>query len=205
MLKEFVSWMSVLLILAASGVMLTSHNWRVHLGALAAQYLSTFWLVAQHQPFIIGSVKLVTGWMVVAALGMTRLNMTQNEEFEISNVQSSRSFSIVLVSIIAIVIAGATPRIEAAIPGLGLQVIAGGLVLVSAGLIHLGITSDPMRAVMGLLSLLAGFEILYASVESSVLVTGLLAIVTLGLGLAGSYLLIAGASLNVDETTGGQL
>jgi hypothetical protein len=38
---------------------------------------------------------------------------------------------------------------------------------------------------------LSGFEILYATVEGSVLVAGLLAIINLGLALVGSYLLVA--------------
>jgi hypothetical protein len=41
--------------------------------------------------------------------------------------------------------------------------------------------------------MLTGFEILYAAVESSILVAGLLAVTNLGLGIVGSYLLIAGS------------
>jgi hypothetical protein len=63
------------------------------------------------------------------------------------------------------------------------------LLLISLGLLHLGITSDPFQVIIGLLTVLAGFEVLYAAVESSVLVTALLAVVNLGLALAGSYFL----------------
>ena len=42
---------------------------------------------------------------------------------------------------------------------------------------------------IGLLTTLSGFELIYAAVENSVLVTGLLAVVTLGLALVGAYLL----------------
>ncbi|MFM8370102.1 MAG: hypothetical protein ACKOBD_15250, partial [Chloroflexota bacterium] len=58
---------------------------------------------------------------------------------------------------------------------------------------HLGVTSDLMRVVLGLLTVLSGFEIIYAAVESAILVTGLLAAVNLGLGVLGSYLLMAGS------------
>ena len=51
-----------------------------------------------------------------------------------------------------------------------------------------------LRVILGLLTLLTGFEILYAAVENSILVTGLLAVTNLGLGIVGSYLLIAGNS-----------
>jgi hypothetical protein len=92
------------------------------------------------------------------------------------------------------VAAGATPRIEAAIPGLGWQVIAGSLLLIGAGVAHLGMTSDTLNVILGLLTMLTGFEILYAAIESSILVAGLLAVTNLGLGIAGSYLLLAGTS-----------
>jgi hypothetical protein len=45
--------------------------------------------------------------------------------------------------------------------------------------------------------MLTGFEVIYAAVESSILVAGLLAITNLGLGLVGSYLLIADSSSEI--------
>jgi hypothetical protein len=42
---------------------------------------------------------------------------------------------------------------------------------------------------LGLLTVLGGFEIFYAAVEDSTLVTGLLAGVDLGLALLGAYLI----------------
>ena len=195
MVANFFSWFVVLLILIESGVMLINRDWRVQLGALAMQYLAAFWLVTRHLPFAMGSAKLVTGWMVVAALGMTRLSLTENTEDENDTFRPrGQWFPIVLIGIVSLVALGATPRIEAATPGLGLQVIAGSLLLIGAGLIHLSITADIFRAILGLLTMLIGFEIIYAAVESSILVAGFLALTNLGLGLVGSYLLIADSS-----------
>lgn len=195
MFNDLASWAVVLLILISSGAMLISRDWRIQLAALALQYLAAFWLITRHQPFVIGSAKLVTGWMVVAALGMTRLGLQSTEEDQTTFVgPNNRWFSFVLLGVVALVTAGATPQIEAVIPGLGLSVIAGGLLLISTGLIHLGLTSDILRVIISLLTLIAGFEIIYAAVENSILVAGLLALTNLGLGLAGSYLLLAGKS-----------
>jgi hypothetical protein len=79
-----------------------------------------------------------------------------------------------------------------------LYVIAGGLLLISTGLIHLGLTADILRVTIGLLTLIAGFEIIYAAVENSILVAGLLALTNLGLGLVGSYLLLAGRTNDIS-------
>lgn len=191
---EIVSWISVVLILVTATTILVSRDWRISLGALAVQYLAAFWLVTRHLPFAMGSVKLITGWMVIAIIGMTRLSLTNLEQNEQDAFYPrGASFRVILIGIVAFVAAGATPRIEAAIPGLGLPVIAGGILLIGAGVAHLGVTSDLLRVSLGLLTMLSGFEIIYAAVESAILVTGLLAAVNLGLGVLGSYLLMSGS------------
>jgi hypothetical protein len=48
-----------------------------------------------------------------------------------------------------------------------------------------------LRVILALLSVLGGFEILYAALEGSILVAALLAVVNLGLGLVGAFLLSA--------------
>lgn len=191
---NIVSWIAVGLILATSTTILLTRDWRASLGALAVQYLAAFWLVTRHLPFVMGSAKLITGWMVIAVLGMTRLSLPKTEdELEDAFLLRGQRFRLILICIVALVGAGLTPRVEAAIPGLGLQVIAGSLILIGAGIIHLGVTSEVLRVTLGLLTMLTGFEILYAAVESSILVAGLLAVTNLGLGIVGSYLLIAGS------------
>ncbi len=195
MSSDIISWITVGLMAVTSTAMLVNRDWRISLGSLAVQYLAAFWLVTRHLPFAMGSAKLITGWMVVAALGMTRLSLsTADEENEESFWPRGQWFRVILMGIVILVSAGLTPRIESVIPGIGLQVIAGSLLLIGAGVMQLGVTSDLLRVVLGLLTLLTGFEILYAAVESSILVTGLLAVTNLGLGIVGSYLLIAGTS-----------
>jgi hypothetical protein len=194
MVIDIISWIAVGLILATSTAILINRDWRLSLGALAVQYVAAFWLITRHLPFVMGSAKLIAGWMVVAALGMTRLGLPSTEdEHEESILPHGAWFRVTLVCIIALFTLGATPRVESAIPGLGWQVIAGSLILMGVGVVHLGLTSDPLNVIIGLLTMLTGFEILYAAIESSILVAGLLAITNLGLGIVGSYLLIAGS------------
>lgn len=200
MIAAIISWIAVGLILTTSTAMLVNRDWRISLGSLALQYVAAFWLVTRHLPFVMGSAKLITGWMVVAVLGMTRLGLsTAEEDKEESFWPRGQWFRVILMCIVALVTFGSTARIEAVIPGLGLPVIAGSFLLIGAGAVHLGVTSDLLRIILGLLTMLTGFEILYAAVESSVLVAGLLSVVSLGLGLAGSYLLLAGSSPSETE------
>jgi hypothetical protein len=198
---NIVSWMAVGLMMGTSAAILINRDWRLSLGALAVQYLAAFWLVTRHLPFVMGSAKLISGWMVVAALGMTYLSLSNaEEEKQNPNLPRGQWFRLILLLIVGLATAGATPRIEAAIPGLGLPVIAGSLLLMGAGAAHLSATSDTLNVVLSLLTILTGFEIIYAAVESSILVTGLLAVTNLGLGLTGSYLLTAGTvALETEE------
>ena len=80
---------------------------------------------------------------------------------------------------------------EGIIPGIGLPVITGSLVLMGLGMLHLGMTIQPFRVILGLLTVLSGFEALYAALESSILVAAMLSTVNLGLALVGAYLLTA--------------
>jgi hypothetical protein len=189
MLINIISWSAVAAILAVSIGLLITHDWRWSLGLLAGQHLAAFWLVTLHWPVGLASVKLVSGWMGIAALGMTRLSITEEEEPE-PFWPRRQWFHMFLAGIIALLTAAASPRLEEILPGIGLPVVAGSVLLIGMGLIHLGITSQILRVILGLFTVLNGFEIMYAAVEGSILVAGLLAVVHLGLALVGSYLLL---------------
>jgi len=189
MLNSFLSWAAVLIILITSSGLLLSRNWRWSLGLLAVQYLGSFWLVTRHWPLGMAAVKLVTGWMAIAALAMTLLALSQKDQAEEQFLPQGIFFRLFASGLTALVVLAASPRIEAVTPGLGLPVIAGSLLPIGMGLLLLGSTSDIFRVVLGLLTMLTGFETLYAAVEGSVLVAGLLAVVDLGLALVGTYLI----------------
>ena len=200
MLPTILSWTAVGLLLVTSIGLLLSRDWRWSLGFLAAQYLGMFWLVTLHWPFGLASVKLVTGWMASATLGVTRLGMTEREQADESAWPQGRLFRLFAAAIVTILVIAATPQVETMIPGVSRPVIAGGLLLAGMGLLHLGITAEILRITLGLLTVMAGFEILYATVETSILLAGLLAIVNLGLALAGAYLMTAAPPEDAGET-----
>lgn len=188
---EIVSWGAAGLALITTTSILISRNWRIGLGMLALQYLVVFWLVTRHLPPAMGSAKLIAGWIAVTVLGMTRLAQADIEEEDIFWAQGAW-FRGILMGIVALGAAGAALRMNASIPGMGMPVLAGGLLLIGSGVLQVSVTNEIWRVILGLLTALAGFEIIYAAVESSILVTGLLAVVNLGLGITGSYLLVAG-------------
>ncbi len=191
MMAAIIPWLPVALLLVTSIGLLLSRDWRWNLGLLAAQYVGMFLLLTQHWPLGLASVKLVTGWMASAALGVTRLGMPEREGRSESAWPQGRLFRLFAAAIVVVLVASTTPQVVEMIPGISRPVVAGSLLLAGMGLLHLGITAETLRVTLGLLTVLAGFETLYSTVETSILLTGLLAIVNLGLALVGSYLMTA--------------
>jgi hypothetical protein len=175
-----------LTVIAASGILL-SQDWRWNIGLLAAQYLGFFWLVQTSWSISLASVKLVTGWMICVALGIAHLNAVEEEYSETSWPQG-RLFRLAVIGLILIVAYAGGVGLGDWL-GMPLPAAWGSLLLIGMGLLHTGITDKPFRVIVGLLTALSGFEIIYAAVESSALVTGLLALINLGLALVGAYFL----------------
>ncbi len=184
-LFSFSALAAVLLLIAASLALLLSERWRWQILALAAQYLAAFWLISLIWPIGLAAVKLVTGWMTAAILAASQPGHTSSEETHLS-LRLFRLFAAFFLLAFALAL---LPTLEQQIP-VQPAFLLGSLVLSGMGLLQLGITTRPLRIILGLLNLLAGFEILYASMENSLLVTGLLSLINLSLGLAGAYWLV---------------
>jgi len=186
-LAAILNWIAFLAALATSIGLLLHQNWRWGVGLLAVQYVGVFWLVQTHWPVSMAAAKLVTGWMACVILGMASMNAEAGGEIEASWPQG-RLFRTFTSGIIVAAAFALSLRTSGWL-GLGLPLSWGSLLLIGMGLLQLGITTKPFRVILGLLTALAGFEILYAAVESSVLVAALLSVVNLGLALTGAYLM----------------
>jgi hypothetical protein len=186
-----IAWIVAGLLFVTSVGILVSRDWRLGLGFLGLQYLGVFWLTSQHWPVSMAAIKLVTGWMAIATLGITRLNLKESDKESEQILPEGRLFRMFTAGIVTVIIVTVAPTVEEIIPGIGMPVISGSLILMGLGMLHLGMTVQPFRVILGLLTVLAGFEALYAALESSILVAAMLSTVNLGLALVGAYLLSA--------------
>lgn len=188
----------VFLISLTGIILLVSHDWRVSIAALAVQYIGVFVLVVISWPLEMAVVKLVTGWMVCAVLVLAKAGASGSNIDEQGTVMNV-FFRLLAAGLVGLVVASTGPRILVWIPEISIEQLLGGWVLIGLGLLHLGLTSSTLRVILGLLTVLAGFEIIYAAVETSVLVAGLLAAVSLGLALVGAYLLVVPSLVAAEE------
>jgi len=185
------AWIAVVVIVLTSTGLLLARDWRWSIILLAVQYLAMFVLTLQHWPLGMASVKVVAGWMSAAVLGMTRSGLSDQDSDESGIWPRGRMFRLFAAGMVGLIVATITPGVDTIMADAGFAVTSASLLLIGMGLLHLGISGYVLRVVIGLMTILAGFEILYSAVEGSVLVAALLATVNLGRALVGAYLLIA--------------
>lgn len=173
----------VILVGLTSLVLLFYPNWRWTLLAVVVQYLAVAWLVSLNWPIGLAAVKLVVGWMAGAVLSTIQAGADASIE-----PMSGRLFRLIAAALVLVVIFTLPESIQAWLR-VTRPVFWGAMILAGIGLLQISMTSNPLRMVLGLLTFLAGFEVLYAALEFSVLVAGLMAAINLGLALAGTYLL----------------
>ena len=185
------SFMVALLFICGAGILIVPSR-RLMTGLLALQYIGVFLLVSVSWPLEIAVVKLVAGWMASAVLFLTYQNMpgTTNDGQMTSNLPVI-SFNIFTALLIGISAFSLVPTALRWFLGATHQQVLGGVWLLGIGLLQLLLTRDSLRIIIGLLTVISGFEILYATLEASVLMTGLLAILNIGFAFLGSYLLMA--------------
>ncbi len=179
---------AVPILMASSLVLLVGVGWRGTQIALSVQYLAVFWLVTLSWPIGMAVVKLVVGLMASVVLATAQPGADPNRAAVVP--VSGRLFRILAALLMWTVVLSVSTAVED-LAHVSQATSLGSTLLMSMGLLQMGMNRQSTRVVIGLLTFLAGFEIVYAALESSVLVAGLLAIINLSLALVGAYLAAA--------------
>jgi hypothetical protein len=183
------------LVALTSLTLLILKDWRINLGILGIQYIGVFLLVGKEWPITLAITQLIVGWIAISIMVMAILSVSSTINYHPLHYDPGQTFSPIFYFLAAIFVdlaaASAAPTFSQLIPGTELFQAWSGLVLIGLGLLRLGFTSYPLSAICSLITLLSGFEVLYAPMDNSVFTAGLLAVIILGLALAGSYLFVA--------------
>ena len=170
--------------IAASLAMMLTENWRIFLACLALQYVAVFIAVSFQWSLGLAAVKLVVGLMSAAILGAAQPQKDLYYSFRSGN--SGVLFRFLAVLVMWLLVFAFSGRIAEWLPVPSMLVFQG-LLLAGMGLLQIALSNSRIRSIVGLLSIFSGFEIIYTTVRTSVLVTGLLAMINLSLALVGSY------------------
>lgn len=187
----FESIIAFLLFICSSAIILISGR-RWMLGLLALQYVGVFLLVSYSWPLEIAVVKLVAGWMAAAILFLAHQTRTGSDGRErLTASIPAKIFMGFAALLVGLAMYSLMPSALRWFLGASPQQVVGGVWLLGLGILQLSFSRQDIRIIIGLLTVISGFEILYATLEASVLMTGLLALLNIGLAFVGAYLQMA--------------
>lgn len=202
------------LVITAS-LIVVIRDWRLSLAALSAQYVLVGLLLTRLIQPQVALTKVLIGALVCIVLYLTARLGGVSEEEPTSEQEAAENNGSRLPAIRGTLLADFTFRLLAALfVGLAVRSLSTRYPLpevpsdigfacywlASMGLLVLMITDEPLKAGMGLLTLITGFELFYSALEHSLSVVGFLGIANFLIALAIAYVIAASrAELTAEE------
>ena len=183
-----------------AGLIVVVRDWRFSLAALSLQYVLVGLLLTRLIQPQVAVIKVLIGALVCVILYLTarlvdsgREGESPGRELSLANL-AFRLLTAILVGLAAYGLSRRYPLPE--VPSdIGLACYW----LASQGLLALMLTEEPLKAGLGLLTLVTGFELLYSVLERSLSVAGFLGIANFLIALAIAYLAASRAELTPQE------
>ncbi len=195
------------MVLITASLILIFRDWRWSLLALLVQYLVVGLLfvdvIAPHLAFM----KVVTGSFICLILFITarqvnwgRLpeDVTTEEAVMLKEERLLRfgpymlptdtPFRIFLALAVALSVWALTQKASFHLPGIADHINLAVYALIGMGAVTLSLTSEPLKAGMGILTLITGFELFYSSIDRSLASMLIFAVTSLVVALAIAYL-----------------
>lgn len=173
----------ILLILAALLGVFLFETWRRQVVSLAALYLGMFILMVQVNSLALSSAKLISGWMAALLLGLIVPKVDFAPEEGLLSNQVFKIAASVFIWMIGFFIARSVGSVFSTKP----EIVFISLAIFGSGMLQLGMKAKPLQVILGVLLIFAGFDLLYSSIETSVLINGLLAAMNLLIALLGTF------------------
>jgi hypothetical protein len=186
---------------AVTGILLVLSDRRVSiLIIVAVQYLLASLLVWATLSLQVAAARLVTGLVVTAILGLAVRSVGMGTRFSRSRIlPTGRAFRLISALLIAVAAIGIARGPWVDILELPEVISLGALVMAGLGLLQVGLFDAPLRIGVGLLTIIAGFEVAYGLIEPSLAITALFALVNVGIALVTSYLVMLAAEQGSEE------
>jgi len=180
------------ILLLTAAINLVRRQWAVNIFALRLQYICIFLLILEVRPPLLAGIKLIVGLMVSLMLYLTLSSSGLIESLLVRRrFSSGEVFRGTIALLLALISFLAAPALQqSAFPQSSQLLLTASLGLILFGLFQMGTINEPLYLVIGLLTFLSGFELLYASLEFSRLLEGLFTAVNLSLALIGSFFLV---------------
>lgn len=186
MMDNWINLIPILILAFACLYILVADAWHKAMLAFAAIFLSTFCIIVQYWSFTFSLVKLLTGLMSLVVLGISI-----NKHFPNSTRKRKAEWIFRLVTLL-LIFTMMTFLINPISNYLSIpsEIVLASLLLIGFGVFQLGITQEPQKIFLAILILFFGFELIFSANETSLLVNGLLALVSLLVSLIGSFVIV---------------
>ncbi len=177
------TWVPVVLVATTAFGLIIVERPGFQIGILAVQYASVAWLSSLALPPQVAAVKVVAGMITSGVLALTVAGSRPHAESV-----AGRAFRVIAAILIMTAAIGIGQTNWMRVPDIRQEAIMAAAILMSMGLLQLGLFRSPLRVVIGLITLLSGFEIAYSVIEPALAILALLASVHIGLAMVASYL-----------------
>ncbi len=207
------------LVVTASLIVIIS-DWRFSLAALSVQYVLVGLLLTRLIQPQVAVIKVLIGALVCIVLYLTARQVSESSEAppsERDDAEDGRSrrpasptsktegetslpdlaFRLLAALFVGLAVYSLSERYP--LPEVPSDIGLACYWLASLGLLVLMLTEEPLKAGMGLLTLVTGFELFYSALERSLSVVGFLGIANFLIALAIAYLAASRAELTPEE------
>lgn len=209
-LSFYVTTSAAVLVMFTAGVIVVIKDWRASLLAMVIQYVVIGLLLISAIRMELALIKTLVGALLCVILYLTARHVdwgrpspppaSLEEEDESAEPQESqwtlptelpfRFLAALLVMVAAYGGASTYP-----LPDVSDAISLAAYTLAALGLLAMGLTDEPLKAGLGLLTFVAAFELFYTVLEPSLIVVGFLGLSNFLIALAIAYLTVARAVL----------
>lgn len=169
-------------------LIVVSNSRRLTVACLVSQYVFMAWLTIPSLGIQVAATKAISGLLASAiltlAMGTTKW---PNHQTMPRSIPTSRSLRLSAAFLMALATVGLGQSNWMGLPNLSPDLVMGATVLMGFGLLLVGLFDEPIRAGIGLMMTISGFEVMYSAVEPSMAVIALLAAVHMGIAVVVSY------------------
>jgi len=194
-------------LVVTASLIIVVRDWHISLSALLAQYLLVGFLLTRLITPEVATVKTLVGALICPILYLTARRVRWGRQsskdgssplptgWEVFPVGLPfRLLAVVLTGLVSSSLLNSYP-----LPEVPRDIGFASYWLALIGLLAMILTEEPLKAGLGLLTFMAGFELFYAALESGLSVVGFLGIVNLFMALAIAYLASAREMALVEE------
>lgn len=210
-LSNYVTTSATLSVVFTAGVIVVIKDWRASLLAMASQYVIVGLLLMGAIRMELALIKTLVGTLLCLVLYMTARHVDwgrpasppppmaeEDEPVEPPESQWTlptelpfRFLAALLVVVAAFGGASAFP-----LPDVSNAIGLAAFILAALGVLAMGLTDEPLKAGLGLLTFFSAFELFYTVLEPSLIVVGFLGLANFLIALAVAYLTVARAAFS---------